>query len=102
VDIGLSVTTTQAHGEIAHCCQQPIKYWRTAENSLFQTKDDNFHVAVAKTLDQACKLLEVGFEYIATWMMPRSSESENENTLPKRKSYYLRLYKGYLSIHYTK
>jgi integrase len=34
------------------------------ENSLFKTKEDDFHVAVAKTLGEACKLLEVGFEYV--------------------------------------
>jgi hypothetical protein len=30
-----------------------------------------------------------------------SSESEDENTLPKAKIWRLRLYKGYLSIHYN-
>lgn len=35
------------------------------ENTLFQgTGDDAFHVRVAKTVDEACKLLEVGFEYV--------------------------------------
>ncbi|MEM2080834.1 MAG: hypothetical protein QXP44_01050 [Candidatus Bathyarchaeia archaeon] len=32
--------------------------------SLFQNADDEFHVKVAHNLDEACKLLEVGFEYI--------------------------------------
>ena len=35
------------------------------EKALFQNADDEFHVKVAQNLDEACKLLEVGFEYIA-------------------------------------
>lgn len=35
----------------------------TLENSLFTAEDDEFHVAVARTLEEACKLLKVGFEY---------------------------------------
>ncbi|MDH7558607.1 MAG: site-specific integrase, partial [Candidatus Bathyarchaeota archaeon] len=35
------------------------------EKALFQNADDEFHVKVAHNLDEACKLLEVGFEYIA-------------------------------------
>jgi len=35
------------------------------EKALFQNQDDEFHVKVAQNLDEACKLLEVGFEYIA-------------------------------------
>jgi hypothetical protein len=34
------------------------------EKGLFQNTDDEFHVKVAQTLDEACKLLEVGFEYV--------------------------------------
>ena len=30
-----------------------------------------------------------------------SSESDDENTLPTRKTWHLRLYKEYLSIHYN-
>jgi hypothetical protein len=30
-----------------------------------QNTDDELHVKVAHNLDEACKLLEVGFEYIA-------------------------------------
>jgi hypothetical protein len=30
-----------------------------------------------------------------------SSESDDENTLPKAKIWHLRLYKGYLSTHYN-
>jgi len=34
------------------------------ENAIFQTQNDEFTVRVAKTLDEACQLLEVGFEYV--------------------------------------
>lgn len=34
------------------------------EKALFQNVDDEFHVKVAHNLDEACKLLEVGFEYV--------------------------------------
>ena len=34
------------------------------EKALFQNTDDEFHVKVAKSLEEACKLLEVGFEYV--------------------------------------
>jgi len=33
-------------------------------NALFQNVDDEFHVKVAHNMDEACKLLEVGFEYV--------------------------------------
>jgi len=35
------------------------------EKVLFYNADDEFHVKVARNLDVACKLVEVGFEYIA-------------------------------------
>lgn len=34
------------------------------EKALFQNTEDEFHVRVAHNLDEACKLLEVGFEYV--------------------------------------
>jgi hypothetical protein len=34
------------------------------EKALFQNADDEFHVKVAQSLDEACKLLEAGFEYV--------------------------------------
>jgi hypothetical protein len=41
------------------------------ENTLLYTQlitfeTDEFHVKVAKTLEEACKLAEVGFEYFTT------------------------------------
>jgi integrase len=34
------------------------------EKAVFQTKNGEFHVRVAENLDDACKLLEIGFEYV--------------------------------------
>jgi len=34
------------------------------EKALFQNTEDESHVKVAETLEEACKLLEVGFEYV--------------------------------------
>jgi len=34
------------------------------ESALFQAKSDEFTVRVARTLDEACQLLEVGFDYV--------------------------------------
>jgi len=34
------------------------------EVALFTDRNDEFHVAVAKTTEEACKLVEVGFEYV--------------------------------------
>ena len=34
------------------------------EGMVFQDEDYEFHVKVAESLDEACKLLEIGFEYV--------------------------------------
>jgi hypothetical protein len=34
------------------------------EAALFTTKNDQFHVTVAKNVEEACKLVEIGFEYV--------------------------------------
>lgn len=34
------------------------------EQAIFDEADDEFHVKVADTLDEACKLMEIGFEYV--------------------------------------
>jgi integrase/predicted RNA-binding Zn-ribbon protein involved in translation (DUF1610 family) len=49
---------------LGHKNIQNTAIYITLENSVFQTKDEDFHVAVAKTLEEACKLVEVGFEYV--------------------------------------
>ncbi len=36
----------------------------TLENALFQNTTDEFYVKTAKTVEQACMLVEVGFEYV--------------------------------------
>ena len=38
----------------------------TIDNALFQDQTDEFHVKTAKTAEEACKLVEVGFEYVNT------------------------------------
>jgi hypothetical protein len=49
---------------LGHKSIQNTAIYITLENSIFQAEDDDFHVAVAKTLKEACKLVEVGFEYV--------------------------------------
>jgi hypothetical protein len=34
------------------------------EQAMFLTKNEDFHVKAVSTLDEACKLLELGFEYV--------------------------------------
>ena len=34
------------------------------EAALFEIRNDEFTVRVAKTLDEACALVEVGFDYV--------------------------------------
>jgi integrase len=36
------------------------------EHALFNTASDEFHVKTANTVAEACKLVEVGFEYVTT------------------------------------
>lgn len=36
------------------------------ENALFTGENDEFHVKIAKTVGEACKLAEVGFDYFTT------------------------------------
>ena len=47
------------------------------ETALFREGNDDFTVKVASTLDEACKLLEAGFEYVC--------EMENKKLFKKRK-----------------
>jgi hypothetical protein len=35
------------------------------EKAVFASRDDEFHMHVAKSTDEACKLIRVGFEYVA-------------------------------------
>jgi hypothetical protein len=36
------------------------------EQALFQNTNEEFHVVTAKTAEEACRLIEVGFEYVTT------------------------------------
>jgi integrase len=36
------------------------------EKALFQNTNEEFHVATARTVEEACRLIEVGFEYVNT------------------------------------
>jgi integrase/rubredoxin len=49
---------------LGHKNIQNTAIYITLENSVFQAKDDEFHAAVAKNLEEACKLVEIGFEYV--------------------------------------
>jgi hypothetical protein len=47
------------------------------EKALFQNSDNEYHVKVAQTLEEATKLLEVGFEYV--------TDMDGEKLFKKRK-----------------
>jgi len=47
------------------------------EQAMFQTENNEFHVKVANTLEEACKLLEVGFDYV--------TDMEGKKVFRKRK-----------------
>ena len=49
---------------LGHKCVTSTMLYINLETVTFRTQDDQFHVKVAHTLDEACKLLEVGFEYV--------------------------------------
>jgi hypothetical protein len=34
------------------------------ERTAFVTRDDDFHACVAKSVEESCKLVQVGFEYV--------------------------------------
>jgi integrase len=34
------------------------------EAAIYNAKTDDFHVKIAETVEEACKLIEVGFEYV--------------------------------------
>ena len=39
----------------------------TLENALFHSMNEEFHVKTAKTVDEACELVELGFEYVTAF-----------------------------------
>ena len=38
----------------------------TSEQAVFHKLNEEFHVRTAKVVEEACKLVEVGFEYVDT------------------------------------
>jgi hypothetical protein len=51
--------TTARHRDLRN-----ILIYINLEKAIFQNADEEYHVKVAETLQEACKLLEVGFEYV--------------------------------------
>lgn len=47
-----------------HKSIQSTMLYINLEQAIFDEADDEFHVKVADTLDEACKLMEIGFEYV--------------------------------------
>jgi hypothetical protein len=54
--------------------------WTSASTweAIFNEADDEFHVKVAESLEEACRLLEVGLNTLRTWTERNSSGSGNE------------------------
>jgi hypothetical protein len=51
---------------LGHRNTQKTLIYITIDNVLSQNQIDEFHVKTAKTSEEACKLIEVGFEYVKT------------------------------------
>jgi integrase len=49
---------------LGHKRLQSTEIYINLEQALFKQENDGFHVKAVKTLDEACKLIEVGFEYV--------------------------------------
>ena len=49
---------------LGHKCIQSTMIYINLEAALFQAESDEFTVRVAKTLDEACSLVEAGFDYV--------------------------------------
>lgn len=49
---------------LGHKKIENIRVYINLEAALFTDKSDEFHVTVAKTTQEACKLIKVGFEYV--------------------------------------
>ena len=47
---------------LGHKAVQNTMVYINLENALFQAESDEYHVRVAKTADEACKLAEVGYQ----------------------------------------
>lgn len=51
---------------LGHRCIESTMIYINLEQAVFQNTGDEFHVKTAKTVEEACKLVEVGFEYVTT------------------------------------
>jgi hypothetical protein len=49
---------------LGHKRLQSTEVYINLEQAVFPKENDEFHVKVVKTLYEACKLIEVGFEYV--------------------------------------
>ena len=49
---------------LGHKCIQSTMIYINLEEAVFPAESDEFTVRVAKTLAQACSLVEAGFDYI--------------------------------------
>ena len=49
---------------LGHKRLQSTEIYINLEQAVFTEQNDEFHVKAVKTIDEACKLLEVGFEYV--------------------------------------
>jgi hypothetical protein len=48
---------------LGHCDIKSTMIYINLEQALFNTSSDEFHVKTARTMEEACKLAEVGFEH---------------------------------------
>ena len=49
---------------LGHKRLQSTEIYINLEQAVFTEENDEFYVKAVKTLDEACKLIEVGFEYV--------------------------------------
>jgi hypothetical protein len=49
---------------LGHKSMKSTEIYINMEQAEFNEENDEFHVKVTGTLEEACKLLEVGFEYV--------------------------------------
>jgi len=49
---------------LGHKSLKSTEVYINIEQAVFNDADDEFHVKIAASLEEACKLLEVGFEYV--------------------------------------
>ena len=49
---------------LGHRNLQSTEIYINMEQAVFSESDQEYHVKLAKTIDEACKLLEVGFEFV--------------------------------------